>query len=196
MDRRDFFRRSLGRAAEKAVEIVDEKVAARAVHWIRPPFAESELEFILSCTRCNACIEACSYNIIFPLASKNGADVMNTPALDLLNSGCHLCDDWPCVTACETSALSLPQMEGDVKEEDSTVRQFPILAKAFINIELCLPYQGPECGACASSCVVEGALVWKMERPSINLELCTGCALCREHCITEPKAILIKNLQL
>ena len=194
MDRRDFFRRSIGRAAEKAVEVVDDKVAARAVHWIRPPFAKAELEFLLSCSRCSDCIDACSYNIIFPLAAKNGADVMNTPALDLLNSGCHLCEDWPCVTACETKALFLPEKTVDDTLEEKTKISFPVLAKAVVNTEICLPYLGPECGACAASCIVEGALVWSMERPSINLEFCTGCAMCREHCITEPKAISILNL--
>jgi len=193
MDRREFFRRGISKAAEKAVAKVDEKISARAVHWIRPPFAKLELEFLLACTRCNDCIDACSYNIIFPLASKNGADVMNTPALDLLNSGCHLCSDWPCVTACDTNALLIPKITDDSGQEIKSL-PMPTLAKAIINTDICLPYLGPECGACMSSCVIEGALIWNAERPSINLELCTGCALCREFCVTEPKAITITNL--
>lgn len=184
MDRRDFFRRSIGRVAEKAVEKADSKIAARAIRWIRPPFAKTELEFLLSCTRCNACIDACSYKIIFPLAAKNGADVMHTPALDLLNSGCHLCEGWPCVTACDANALLLPEIEN---------AEYPQIAKAIINTETCLPYQGPECGACAAACSVDGALMWNNEHPEINPELCTGCAMCREHCISDPKSIDIKS---
>lgn len=195
MDRREFFRRSISRVAEKAVEKADTKIAARAVHWIRPPYAKTELEFLLSCTRCNACIDACSYKIIFPLSAKNGADVMQTPALDLLNSGCHLCQDWPCVTACEVNALSLLDVKPEKVENNTQLKpDLPRLAKAMINTEKCLPYQGPECGACATACVVEGALLWQGERPVINLELCTGCAMCRELCITEPKAIRITNI--
>ncbi len=201
MDRREFFRRSISRVAEKAVEKAENKIATRAVHWIRPPYAKPELEFLLSCTRCNACLDACSYKIIFPLSAKNGADVMHTPALDLLNAGCHLCEDWPCVTACETNALSLPDIvlkksesKNDNENKNSSNFYLPRLAKAIINTEVCLPYQGPECGACATSCIVDGALIWELERPSINLELCTGCAMCREHCITEPKAIKILNI--
>lgn len=200
MDRREFFRRGISKVAEKAVEKAEKKVAERAVHWIRPPFAINELEFLLSCTRCSDCIDACSYKIIFPLAAKNGADVMNSPALDLLNSGCHLCEAWPCVVACKTNALSLPKLDNKKNEnrnihttenKSSTQSPLPLLAKAIINTDVCLPYQGPECGACITSCNVDGALTWYQERPSINRELCVGCAMCREQCITDPKAINI-----
>lgn len=196
MDRREFFRRGISRVAEKAVTTVDNKISARAVRWIRPPYAKPELEFLLACTRCNACIEACPHNIIFPLSAKNGADVMNTPALDLLNVGCHLCQDWPCVNACETAALTLPdESEDEANKSDEKVNSsLPHFGYVVINSELCLPYNGPECGACAASCVVEGALVWIKERPSINVDRCIGCAMCREHCITEPKAISILKL--
>ncbi len=194
MDRREFFRRGLGRVAEEAVQHVDKKMVERASRWIRPPFAIPELEFLLACTRCDACIKACPHNIIFPLAVNNGADVMNTPALDLLNKGCRLCEDWPCVTACEVGALKIPAIENAEDGEDASetgIVPQPRLAKLSIDTENCLPYQGPECGACASACIIDGALEWQMERPSINQEKCTGCAMCREVCITEPKSVLI-----
>ena len=68
------------------------------------------------------------------------------------------------------------------------------LSKASINTETCLPYSGPECGACSMSCPVPGALIMEMEKPVINHEKCTGCALCREACIIESKAIKIESL--
>lgn len=196
MDRRDFFRRGLGRVAEEAVQHVDKKMVERASRWIRPPFAISELEFLLACTRCDACIKACPHDIVFPLAASNGADVMNTPALDLLNKGCRLCEDWPCVTACEAEALKLPVAEDETGSDiDPAVKldltHQPRLAKLTIDTENCLPYKGPECGACASACIIDGALEWQMERPFINQDKCTGCAMCREACITEPKSVLI-----
>jgi ferredoxin len=59
-----------------------------------------------------------------------------------------------------------------------------------IDTETCLPYLGPECGACADSCPVPGALRWEGGlRPVIDDEICTGCALCRQACILDPKAI-------
>ena len=112
--------------------------------------------------------------------------VIGTPALDLLNKGCHLCDGWPCVKACEPGALRLPE------ETAEHPRGLPDLAAASINTETCLPYSGPECGACASSCPVPGALIWDTNKPRIDPQTCTGCGLCREACIVTPKAIDIQ----
>lgn len=182
MDRRDFLRRGLGKVTETAVRHVDEKVAQR-VNWIRPPFALPELEFLLACTRCNQCLEACPHEVIFPLAVRLGADVVGTPALDLINKACYMCDDWPCVQVCEPKALQLP-----VGEEH---KSWPKLARLVINTETCLPYLGPECGACRDACPVPEAMYWKNERPVINEDLCTGCGLCREACVLEPKAMTI-----
>jgi ferredoxin-type protein NapG len=64
-----------------------------------------------------------------------------------------------------------------------------------IDPETCLPYSGPECGACAHSCPVPGALEWEGGlRPVVNDDRCTGCALCREACIMEPKAVEVSVL--
>ena len=42
---------------------------------------------------------------------------------------------------------------------------------------------------------VPGAIEWEGGiRPVINQEVCTGCAMCRETCITEPKAVDIAAL--
>jgi len=184
MDRRSFFRSAIDKGGKNIVKAVDASVNKQASHWLRPPFAINELEFLLACTRCNDCIDACPHDVIFSLSAKVGARAAGTPALDLLNKGCHLCEDWPCVIACKTKALNLPELEEN--EEDISL---PILARASINSTLCLPFSGPECGACISSCPIDGTLTLDMVKPVINNELCTGCGLCRESCITEPKAI-------
>lgn len=57
----------------------------------------------------------------------------------------------------------------------------------------CLPYNGPECGVCESSCPIPGALAWESTRPVINPDECVGCGLCREACILEPKAINVRS---
>ncbi len=198
MDRRDFFRMGSQKAAKTAVKTIDEQVKARAQHWIRPPFAIDELEFLLACTRCGDCIKACPHQALFPLATRLGAQVAGTPALDLINNACHLCDDWPCVNACETPALTLPARpapeesiasEAASQASENQYKPLPKMALANLDTETCLPYSGPECGACRDICPVPDAMTWSMEKPSIDQTLCVGCALCRQICITEPKSI-------
>jgi len=187
VDRREFFRKSFGKASQAVVKQVDERVSKRAKHWIRPPFAITEIEFLLACTRCKDCISACPHEVIFPLPSRLGVDVVGTPAMDLINKACHMCEDWPCVEVCEPKAL--------IKEDDAGVKYNGVkLARVSINTETCLPYQGPECGACESACPVENALLFDMTKPVIKEEHCTGCALCREACIVEPSALNVHSL--
>lgn len=195
MDRREFFKRGLKSLTETAIEVVDNKVS-NSVRWIRPPYAVAELEFLLYCTRCGECIDACPYHVIFPLPARVGAQVVGTPAMDILNKGCHLCEDWPCVNICKPEALKLPAPIPlvDQQTEDTELMPPPRMAMASINAEYCLPYQGPECGACNGSCPVSSALCWEQERPSINPHYCTGCGMCREACIATPNAIEIQLL--
>lgn len=188
MDRRAFFRKALRKTGESVVNHADASARLHAARWIRPPFALDELEFLLACTRCSDCFDACAYQVIFPLPAKLGAQVLGTPAMDLLNKSCHMCTDWPCVTACDADALRLPKVDEDKPPS------LPRMAVTWIDTDTCLPYSGPECGACASSCPVPGALQWELEKPRINQLVCTGCALCREACIVEPKAIGVKSV--
>ncbi len=184
LKRRDVFRLGARKAVQVAFRLASEKAARRAGHWLRPPFAVAEPEFLLSCTRCDKCIEACPHDVLFKLPGRFGLQVAGTPAMDLLNRGCHLCHDWPCVSACEPDALKLPDRAEGIPQA------LPKLAAVRIDTRTCLPYSGPECGACAHACPVPGALEWADGiRPVVNDERCTGCALCREACIVEPKAI-------
>lgn len=186
MKRRDFFRAGARKAAQITSRLVVEKIAWQADGWIRPPFAADELTFLLRCTRCDKCIEACPHGVLFNLPARLGPRVAGTPAMDLLKRGCRLCADWPCVGACEPDALRLPE------HGEGTPPAPPRLARVRIDRNTCLPYSGPECGACADSCPVPGALEWEDGlRPVINEGICTGCALCREACIMDPKAIEI-----
>ena len=192
LKRRAFFLAGTRKVAEVTITKVDERVKQRAKHWIRPPYALDELDFLTTCTRCGECIDACPHQVIFPLSSRLGASVTKTPALDLLNKSCYLCADWPCVTTCKPGALKFPQEIQ--KSSPDTEDTIPRIALASINTQSCLPYNGPECGACASSCPIPDALSWCSQKPSINPEYCIGCGLCREACITDPKAIEIRSL--
>lgn len=194
MDRRDFFRMGIKKVTNTVVDELDARIEKKAKHYIRPPYAIKEVEFLLSCTRCDDCIDACPHDVLFRLSPQLGADVVGTPAMALLTKGCHLCEDWPCVTACTTDALKLPVAETDDAGEDVQPPALPRLARVTINEESCLPFSGPECGACVPDCPVPGALVLNLEKPYIIPALCVGCGLCREACIVEPKAIKIASL--
>lgn len=193
MDRRKFFKRGFNKIAGTVIDAAESHVQKKAMHWIRPPFAREELDFLLACTRCDECIDACPYDVIFSLPLSRGASVAGTPALDILNKGCHLCADWPCVNACKPEALLLPNKsdEGEVPGDIDN----PRLAIAKINTHQCLPYLGPECGACRDSCPVPDTLLFTAEKPTINADRCVGCGLCREACIAKPNAIEIQALK-
>ncbi len=217
MDRRGFFKSIFRSTTREVVKHADAKVNKAAQRWIRPPYAINELEFLLACTRCGDCISACPHQVIFPLTARVGVKAVGTPALDLLNKGCHLCADWPCVQVCGEGALNLPELisekpvrpdelaqtpceelmlseedaDDDSHSQQSVIPPLPRLAKASINKQSCLPYSGPECGACEASCPVPGALIWDSQQPDIDNAICVGCGLCRQACIMQPSAIII-----
>ena len=186
VDRREFFRHGGRKVAEAKAQVATATVAARAGNWIRPPFAVAEAEFLLGCTRCGKCAEVCLHDVIFELPGNLGRQVAGTPAMDLRHRGCHMCADWPCLAACEPKVLKRSE-----PKEDSPPAPLK-LAVLQIDERTCLPYLGSECGACAHACPVPGALEWEDGvGPVIVQKICTGCALCREACILEPKAIEI-----
>ncbi len=187
MDRRAFFQQAFRNTGEKIVKLCDAKASQQSAHWIRPPYAQDELAFLLACTRCGACITACPHEVIFPLAARLGITVAGTPAMNLLYKGCHLCEGWPCVAACEPGAL----LKAGKDDAPAWPRPF---ARVRIDTKACLPHQGPECGACEGSCPIPGALVWDLYRPRIDPEHCVGCALCRDACIVQPAAIRVEAL--
>ncbi len=193
MDRRAFLRGASRHAAKTAVDLADQHAEKNAANWIRPPYALPEIDFLLSCTRCNACLEACPQQLIFPLSSSMGMPVVNTPALDLLNSSCLLCEDWPCVQSCEAGALQLVVESSAAEDAHERGLKPPKIANVCIDTQSCLPWLGPECGACAGSCPIDGALAWDGPRPMINQQACVGCAQCVEACILDTGAILISS---
>jgi ferredoxin-type protein NapG len=179
LDRRKLFTLGWSKAAA-------EMAARRSSRWVRPPHALPEPEFLARCTGCGDCISACPHDVVFALPAGSGLRAETTPALDLLSRGCHMCDGWPCVAACEPEALVRPDQAGEEPPAH------PRLALVEIDTDTCLAYLGPECGACAHACPVPGALEWEGGiRPVVNTDVCTGCALCREACIVDPKAIKV-----
>ena len=145
----------------------------------RPPGAVDERRFLAGCTACKDCVTACPENAIFTLAT----DVTpgpGTPVMRPSERPCTMCDGtYPCVTACPEGVLEMPQ---------AAVWR---LGGVRIDTTRCLPFRGPECGACAKLCPdgATGALTLRLGRPVIDLELCVGCGLCIDACITTPSSI-------
>lgn len=139
----------------------------------RPPWAREERDFISSCTRCDACIDACPTAI---LVRADGG----FPAVDFSRGECTFCGD--CVTHCAPRALLRPA-EGDA----------PWSLKASIG-QACLAAAGVECRVCGENCPV-GAIRFRpriggVALPQLEAEACTGCGACFAPCPT--RAIVVQ----
>ncbi len=189
--KRNFFRRSTKKIAQTIISEVDNHT--EVAHCLqRPPFALEEVEFLLNCTRCNACVDSCPHQAIRSCNNTNNILLKDTPIMDLENTSCQVCADWPCVIACPTLAIS--NLNSLIKNEISG-KYYPRLALVEIDTDRCLPYLGPECGACEGSCPIDMALYFAKERPIIDSKQCIGCGLCRQACVLDPSAINLTALK-
>lgn len=149
----------------------------------RPPGAVDEREFLRACTRCMKCVEACEYKAVHTLAQWVGIGG-GTPVMVPDSRPCRLCEAFPCAAACPEGAL-IPPAEGWK------------LGEVVLDAGACLPYQGPECGACAGLCPSDpAAITLRLGRPQVSADDCTGCGLCIEACPTTPKALRLRPLSL
>ena len=145
----------------------------------RPPHAVPESEFVAGCTRCDACIDVCPPHAIFRIPESEGL-LAGTPIIDPSGQPCIMCEDMPCVAACEAGVLRL----------DAPVA----MALAEINTNTCLAHHGTVCTACVDQCPVENCMTMEGGRPKIDAETCTGCGVCLYVCPVEGSAINLLSL--
>lgn len=146
---------------------------------VRPPFAIAEADFLRSCSRCAACLKAYSYHVLHMLPARCGFLRSGTPAMELCKHGCHLCEGWPCVAACDTGALKMP-----------VANVMPKLGRLMVSPHRCLASPTHDCHACIDVCPVDGAISTGSDsKPLIIEDYCPGCGLCLEACVADPKAI-------
>jgi ferredoxin-type protein NapG len=174
--RRRFFKELIAKGTTAVADAASELVQVVPPRR-RPPGAIDELTFLAKCTACGDCVKACPHHAIFTLASHVHPGA-GTPVMVPDDRACHMCEDFPCVTACTPGVLLTPT--------SSTMT----LGGVRIRTDRCFVFRGPECGACAGLCPGDlRALTLAVGRPRVDLDLCVGCGLCIAACPTMPPAI-------
>ena len=143
---------------------------------LRPPGAVDERAFLAGCTKCNECANACPVEAIFSAPPRFGS-AAGTPMIDPMQAPCVMCEDTPCIAACEPNVL---QAELGLRMGTAKIKQ-----------PHCLAFNGTICTVCSERCPVEGALALDQGRPVINEQACTGCGVCQYVCPAPYNAIAI-----
>jgi MauM/NapG family ferredoxin protein len=180
-DRRAFFRQTVGRLMEEVVRRTERRVAPQPV--LRPPGALDEVEFLAACTRCDDCIDVCPANAIVKAPPGAGLSA-GTPMIDPAVQPCTVCNDMLCAAACPTEALEVPER----------LWQGYRMAALELVPEVCIAFQGVECGVCARVCPVGERALTLDDRgqPVIHAEGCVGCGVCVRACVTTPSSLKLQ----
>jgi len=149
---------------------------ADALALLRPPGAVAEPDFLDACTRCGDCAEGCPHDVIFEAPARM-REAEGTPMIDPARSPCRMCEDMPCITACETGAL-----RGEAPAALGTAR---------VSKMDCLNRLSTTCSVCVERCPVPEAIGFVGDLPEVNERLCTGCGYCQHVCPAPQNAILI-----
>ena len=163
--------------------MADEVAGRLSGPLLRPPGALPEAEFLLACTRCDACVEACPYDAIVKAGPGAGA-AANTPVIVPTRMPCYLCDDLPCIPSCADGAL-LPIALG---------RAGVRMGTAVLHPRACLAVRGEACDICIQCCPFPGEALRADGRghPVVSADRCTGCGICAQVCPSEPRALSIR----
>lgn len=181
--RKAFLRQSLSFLKQKLSHQLDRRISRVLRFPIRPPGALEEIEFLSTCTRCDACIQACPYHCLQRMPPEAGL-AANSPYIEPKNQPCFLCPTMPCIAACEPRAL-LPTEFDEVR-----------MGRAVVDTDRCMTYQNKVCTLCYDACPLpEKAIVIETDFHPKILSACTGCGLCEHHCPVAPAAVKILSLE-
>ena len=150
--------------------------ARRTIPVLRPPGAVDEETFLAQCTRCSDCITACPHQAIIH-APERMREAAGTPMIEVDHQPCLMCEDFPCITACEPGVLRMlnPKTMGTAK----------------VIAQTCLAHHSTVCTVCSEQCPVPEAITVTDGKPTVNEQACTGCGVCRYVCPAPQNAILL-----
>ena len=144
---------------------------------LRPPGAlVPDDDFLRSCTGCADCVPVCPNQCISMITIDNERKL---PAIDPAVKPCTLCDQLPCIAACQDGALNPTGGPERVR-----------IGIAKVDPRRCITFRGERCDRCYHGCPYpDRAIMMIGERPLVSSSACTGCGLCESACPEEPKAI-------
>ena len=147
-------------------------------HWVRPPGARIEADFLETCSRCGECVRACPVSAIkLDLDGNSGA---GAPYIDTENQPCTMCADLACMYRCPTGAIIATHREN-----------IDMGTASWIDYQ-CLNTMGSSCTSCVDSCPVGATAIELIDnRIEVHEAGCTGCGVCHHACPTYPKSIVI-----
>ena len=182
LSRKGFFGELFSSLKKGISNRIDQKLAQVLEAPLRPPGALDEVEFLATCTRCDACLDACPHHAIRKLSIDAGL-AANTPFIEPRTQACLLCEDFPCITACDDHAL-LPVLCPEYVE----------MGRALIK-DACMTYENKVCTLCYDACPFpEKAIEIGSDYHPRVLEACVGCGLCEYACPVEPVGVKVESL--
>ena len=163
---------------------------------IRPPAALPENEFVQRCIRCGNCMKVCPTNVLQPSLLESGFSGVWTPRFNTRLGYCeYKCT--LCGRVCPTGAIKEIGLEEKMRTK---------MGLAVIDRSICIPWaKGTECIVCEEHCPVSSKAIKLTQRimpdgrilklPSIDPNLCVGCAICENKCPVDPvRAIRVNPL--
>lgn len=181
ISRADFLRKGFKLFVKHVSKAVNENVKDKAGKFttplIRPPGAVDEIKFLLRCTRCDLCAQACPHQAIVKAEAETGSAI-GTPVIHPEEHPCQMCKDFPCIRACPEEAL-LP------------VQSLKI-GSAYITLSKCFAHTGQICDYCHDCCPEKDkAIILENGKPQVISDKCTGCGICEFYCPAPGKAIRV-----
>jgi len=180
---------------------------------LRPPGAIKEDDFLNACIKCGLCAQACQNRETnldketglakegtLKMAKGGDHKLIGTPYFIPTEVPCFMCEDIPCVPVCPSGALDQLSVSNDKGELDINKASMGL---AVVHKESCIAFWGIQCDACYRACPLLGeAIVIEMHRnertgkhtymlPIVHDDVCTGCGLCEQACVTEKPAIFV-----